>query len=796
MIRCGCMRFLQKPVPDCFIPLVSVRFHAIVHNSLATLTVLQEFVNAESKPIECEYTFPIVQDSVVTGLKIYLPDGTVLNSKIEEEEKAQEMYQDALSEGNTAIMSKLETQDKMTVIIGNIGPSQSIKTEFTMVFPLASDSCDWKLPLPSGFIPSENKNTFNLDIIAEILSRSAISSYSSNYPLVWEVSPDSLYAKGVLNTQVPSSNEPTIWIKYRSGVTNTPSCIIQRIGNKYACMLSFIPFCDDIDSIEEVEGTGEYLFVLDRSGSMRGERINLAKKAAILFLKSLPSGSLFNIISFGTSFDMLYKSSKLNTSSVIDSAIQKIESFDADMGGTNIYNPLEAIFRNSPSNEYPRTIFLLTDGQVEDPDRVISLIEQHSHNTKVHGFGIGNDVDPYLINKSSKAGRGSSNFISDTEELGKIVIRALRKAILPCLNTWGISLKGESYPSAENLGCINYSERFVQYIMLNGMPESSITISCFDNFKKSVIDYSINSFETIPGDQILKLWGKNKIDFLSKSFSENRDSIIEISKELGIPSKATAFICIKENSEAVTGDIKSVKIPIKNNRISIRKDSSGTGLGQRNRVPISARKMALGMESKKSELLKKKSTGLVQKEKSSPHEFVMSSLNSDLAMSFKSSAPKEKIKRSEPVEELKKNTESKLRVSQVKKKSEKKVLNIAEYCEMEEEKKSNYNPNNLVKTQGDPNLFMSLIKAQKTEGFWNFSDLIKLLPRVQGIPRDLIEIPDKETVYSTLYAICYLQQYHAENYEEWILVEKKAIKWLKSRQVNFKDHQAAFSRYL
>ena len=47
---------------------------------------------------------------------------------------------------------------------------------------------------------------------------------------------------------------------------------------------------------------GEFIFVIDRSGSMGGVRIEKAKEALSLFIKSLPEGCYFNVYSFGSNF--------------------------------------------------------------------------------------------------------------------------------------------------------------------------------------------------------------------------------------------------------------------------------------------------------------------------------------------------------------------------------------------------------------------------------------------------------------------------------------------------------------
>lgn len=55
--------------------------------------------------------------------------------------------------------------------------------------------------------------------------------------------------------------------------------------------------------------TNEFIFVVDCSGSMEDEnKIELARQAILLFLKSLPVKSHFNIIRFGSSHTSLFNS--------------------------------------------------------------------------------------------------------------------------------------------------------------------------------------------------------------------------------------------------------------------------------------------------------------------------------------------------------------------------------------------------------------------------------------------------------------------------------------------------------
>ena len=99
---------------------------------------------------------------------------------------------------------------------------------------------------------------------------------------------------------------------------------------------------------------------------MSGDRINLAKEALLYFIKSLPSDNYFNIFSFGTKFSSLFGESVLTNDENIQNALEVIDEYSANFGGTELYSPLKAIFGLDTISKYPRKIFLLTDGAVSN----------------------------------------------------------------------------------------------------------------------------------------------------------------------------------------------------------------------------------------------------------------------------------------------------------------------------------------------------------------------------------------------------------------------------------------------
>jgi von Willebrand factor A domain-containing protein 5 len=116
------------------------------------------------------------------------------------------------------------------------------------------------------------------------------------------------------------------------------------------------------------------IFLVDRSGSMHGPSIEQAKKALEYFVHSLPANSYFNIVSFGSRYDSLFGESETYDDSSLAFAKTYVATMEANYGGTEIYQPLEFIFRQPRREGYLRQVFVLTDGEVSNGASVIDLV--------------------------------------------------------------------------------------------------------------------------------------------------------------------------------------------------------------------------------------------------------------------------------------------------------------------------------------------------------------------------------------------------------------------------------------
>ncbi|XP_038076087.1 von Willebrand factor A domain-containing protein 5B1-like [Patiria miniata] len=204
--------------------------------------------------------------------------------------------------------------------------------------------------------------------------------------------------------------------------------------------VSMLNYCPDFDSLVRqmipcrFDIQGEYIFMIDRSGSMSGEYIANARETLMMFLKSLPTCCHFNIVGFGSSFKPLFECSRAYTQSNIREASSYITKMRADMGGTSLLAPLLWIYQQPVTRGWPRQLFVLTDGGVNNTGDILDLVRSHSRHTRVHTFGVGENVSKRLVKGMARAGRGRAEFIAIKDRMQSKVLSTLKHALQPCIS--------------------------------------------------------------------------------------------------------------------------------------------------------------------------------------------------------------------------------------------------------------------------------------------------------------------------------------------------------------------------
>ncbi|KAM6216941.1 von Willebrand factor A domain-containing protein 5B1 [Rhynchocyon petersi] len=195
-------------------------------------------------------------------------------------------------------------------------------------------------------------------------------------------------------------------------------------------------FCPDLQSVQPNlrRSHGEFIFLIDRSGSMSGTNILCVKDAMLVALKSLLPVCLFNIIGFGSTFKTLFPSSQTYSEENLAMACENIQRMRADMGGTNILSPLKWVIRQPVHHGHPRFLFLITDGAISNTGKVLELVRNHAFSTRCYSFGIGPNVCHRLVQRLASVSKGSAEFLEEGERLQPKMIKSLKKAMAPVLS--------------------------------------------------------------------------------------------------------------------------------------------------------------------------------------------------------------------------------------------------------------------------------------------------------------------------------------------------------------------------
>lgn len=313
------------------------------------------------------------------------------------------------------------------------------------------------------------------------------------------------------------------------------------------------------DSLEVINK--DFVLVLDRSGSMSGQKIVQAVDASKFIIDNLNLGDRFNIVDFSSTASAFAPQLLDFTPSNRLSAINYLDGLTAS-GGTNFGDALSLglPFLGVSDSSRAQIVMFLTDGQGNPSGQnlfnlVSSLRNQYAPNLNFFSIGIGQNTNEVDLTQVANQNNGFPIFLNATSDLNQ----ALSNFYLTIQNPVLLNPQIEFLPAVvEEVFPTDLPNLYAgQQLILLGryvVPDSvQVDLSGTLNGQNTSYQYDIELTDSLIYDHLFlyKLWAKSKIDQLYQDYFQAQgndtlqqsieDEITQIGTCYGIVSPFTSF---------------------------------------------------------------------------------------------------------------------------------------------------------------------------------------------------------------------------------------------------------------
>ncbi|KAL2061135.1 hypothetical protein VTL71DRAFT_7408 [Oculimacula yallundae] len=510
---CGCWYPPTPPdqrgyyVPKQYLPLLESEVHSTILSTTSRTILKQTFKNPSTTETikECTYAFPLFDGVSVVSFTCRI-GMKVLKGLVKEKVKAKAIFDQAVARGEIAgyLEQAPEASDMFSTKLGNIPAGESVIVEITYIGELKHHETEGiRFTIPTKIAPrygsgpdygssarflNQAQDAIKIVVDIKMLEGSFIKGVQSpSHPIAVSMGvvssasaadPAMNKASATLSLGSAALDKDFVLIVH-SKDTGNPKAILEThptISNHRALMVSLVP------KFSLPPARPEIVLVADRSGSMRNN-IPMLISAMDVFLKSMPTGIKFNVCSFGSRSSFLWEKSQSYTKETLQEAILHVQTFAADMGGTETFGAVEATIRRRWS-DLSLEVVLLTDGDIQSQTHLFNYVnqqvEESKGNIRIFPLGIGDGVSHALIEGLARAGNGFSQAVQNGERLDNCVVRMLRGALTPHTTDYTLEVKyGQDDEDFELIEKV--TEGFK--VMLSGNEEEEVrktTISLFD----------------------------------------------------------------------------------------------------------------------------------------------------------------------------------------------------------------------------------------------------------------------------------------------------------------------------
>src|SRR6516162_8674631 len=306
----------------------------------------------------------------------------------------------------------------------------------------------------------------------------------------------------------------------------------------------------------------DMVMILDTSGSMRGVKMEQAKKALKYCLNNLGPKDRFALMNFATTVNKYKEGLLENSSDQLDQARKWVDRLEAT-GGTAINDALAAGLELRTKDEGRTfTIVFFTDGQPTvgetNIDKILkNTLAKNTASTRIFTFGVGDDVNATFLDKLADETRAVATYVRPAEDIEAKVSGLYAKISHPVLTnlkiaaTNGIEFNEVYPPQLPDLfhgGQVQVLGRFT------GKGPSAIRLTGQVGMETKEFAYDLSFPQKTADDKsfVEQIWARRKVGYLLDQIRANgeskelKDEVITLAKKYGITTPYTSYLIVPD----------------------------------------------------------------------------------------------------------------------------------------------------------------------------------------------------------------------------------------------------------
>jgi Ca-activated chloride channel family protein len=531
-----------------------------IEDQVAVTRVEQTFRNHTDRPLQATYVFPVPKGATVNKFTMWV-DGKETKGELVEAARARAIY--------TSIVRR--TQDPgLLEYIGNqllqmrVFPvpargDQKVAFSFTAVAPREGKLVEYIYPLKNDGKAITTLEKFSIQ--ATVRSQHGVTNvYSPSHALTLRRNGDKELVVSFDKDQGMLDRDFQLFYstgKDDIGLTALTHRPISTDKGYFTLLISPKRSLGQKQRIPQ-----DMVLVLDTSGSMRGAKMEQARKALKYCMNQLKPEDRFGLFGFATTVNPYEEKLLPASSEQVTRANKWIDELEAT-GGTAINAALEAALQLRPKDDgRPFTIVFFTDGQPTigetDPDRIFkNIVAKNTSHTRIFTFGVGDDVNAALLDRLAENTRALSAYVRPEEDIEHKVSSLYSKMSNPVLTNLKLVTTGdvklsEVYPP--DLPDLFDGGQLVVMGRFSGQGASAIKLQgkAGKEEKEFVYEFTFPS-KTDDGKEFVEsLWARRKVGYLLDQIRINGekkellDEVVSLAKRYGITTPYTSYLIVPD----------------------------------------------------------------------------------------------------------------------------------------------------------------------------------------------------------------------------------------------------------